>query len=213
MQDKNTRDGARAAEALAPVTRRRFLKYGFLGAAGLAAVAAGGFAVLRRSPLDAIDKPGHLVSLSQNEYHLFSRAIQVLLPLDGTQLTPLEQVPVIENIDHMLGLLPAHLRGDVGTGLGLFDNAAVLSGWHGRRFVDLDDQQAAAYFDAWSRGGTIQRALATLIKQFVYVSYWREPVTWPPVEFDGQVSDRWGIAYLGNAPLPVEDLPVSGEQA
>lgn len=213
MQDNQTRDSARAAEALAPVTRRRFLKYGFLGAAGAAALAAGGFALLRRSPLDGVARPEHLTNLAQAEYHLFNRAIRVLLPLEGTPLTPLEQVPVIENVDHMMGLLPGHLRKDVSMGLGLFDNAAVLSGWHGKRFVDLDDADAAAYFDAWSRGGTIQRALATLIKQFVYVSYWREPVTWPPVEFDGPVSDDWGIAYLGNAPLPAEDQPTAGERA
>lgn len=208
----NSADARRAAAPIEPVTRRRFLKGAMIGSAAVVGLAAGGFAWLRRSPLDGLPRPDHLANLSQGEYHLFNRAISVLLPLQDTNLTPLDQVPVIENINHMISLLPAHLRKDVGTGLALFDNAAVLSGWHGRRFVDLTDADAVAYFDAWSRGGTIQRALASLIKQFVYVSYWREPATWPPVHFDGPVSDDWGIAYLGNAPLPAEDQP-AGENA
>ncbi len=91
----------------------------------------------------------------------------------------------------------------MGTGLGLFDNAAVLS--HGRRFVDLSDADARAYFDSWGRASVIQRTLATVIKQLTYSAYWQEPATWAPTGFDGPVSDKWGLAYLGNAPLPADD--------
>lgn len=210
MSSPDVSDRAQAVRQAAPLsrlTRRGFLRYGLIGSAALAAAAAGGFAILRRSPVDSLPVAEGIRNLSAGEHHLFRRAIEVLLPTAGTALTPVEDVPVLANIDHMMGLLPAHVRTELGTGLALFDNAAVVSGLHGRRFVDLDDQAAVAYFDAWSRGHSIQRALNTVIKQFVYTAYWREPVTWPPVEFDGPVSDDWGLDYLGNAPLPREDRP------
>lgn len=201
-----------AAAPMAALSRRRFLKTALLGSAGLAVLAGGTFAVLRRSPVDSMAVPDSIRHLSHSEYHLFRRATEVLLPVAGTPLTPLSEVPVLAHIDAMMGLLPAHLRKDVSAGLALFDNAAVVSGWHGRRFVDLEDNAAVAYFDRWSRGHVIQRTLNAVIKQFVYVSYWRDPKTWPPVDFDGPVSDRWGIAYLGNAPLPDESaLPQTVE--
>ena len=196
---------ARISADMAGFGRRSFLKWALWGSAGAAAVAAGGIALLRRSPVDDKPVPEHIRHLSATEYHLFHRAIEVLLPVAGSALTPLAQVPVMENIDHTMGLVDPHVRKDLAMGLSLFDNAAVVVGMHGKRFVDLDDDAAVAYFDNWSRGGMIQKALATVVKKFVYISYWREPVTWPPVAFEGPVSDKWGIAYLGNAPLPVQD--------
>ncbi len=121
-------------------------------------------------------------------------ALPVLLPLAGTSLRPVAEVPVLAHIDAMMALLPKALRQDVATGLTLFDHAALVSGLHGKRFVDLESDAARDYFDAWSRGNSIQRALATLVKKFVYVAYWRDPATWPAIEFDGPVSDRWGLA-------------------
>ena len=198
-------EAARISADMAGFGRRSFLKWVLWGSAGAAVLAAGSVALLRRSPVDDQPLPDHIRHLSASEYHLFKRAIEVLLPVAGSGLTPLAQVPVIDNIDHTMGLIAPHVRKDLATGLTLFDNAAVLVGLHGRRFVDLDDDAAVAYFDNWSRGGMIQKALATVVKKFVYISYWREPATWPPVAFDGPVSDKWGIAYLGNAPLPEQD--------
>lgn len=204
----NTPSSTRAAEqAAAPIVslgRRRFLRHALFGTAAVLTIAGGGFAWLRRSPLDREPVPDTIRHLSAAEYHLLQRATQVLLPLSGTSLAPLSQVPVLANIDHMVGLLPAHIRKQVAAGLALFDNAAVVAGWHGRRFVDLDDAAAVDYFDRWAAGNSIQRALSTLVKRFVYVAYWRDPATWDAVEFDGPVSEKWGLAYLGNAPLPQE---------
>jgi len=189
-------------QALAPVSRRRVLRWALYGGAAVMVGAGAAFSLLRRSPRDQMAVPESLEALSASEYHLFERATAVLLPLASTPLTPLSAVPVIAHIDAMMALLPAGLRQDVTAGLALFDHAALVSGWHGKRFVDLGDAEALAYFDAWSRGNSIQRALATLVKKFVYVAYWRDPATWPPIEFDGPVSDRWGLVSLGNAPLP-----------
>ncbi|WP_232802463.1 hypothetical protein [Alloalcanivorax mobilis] len=184
------------------VTRRRFLKWTLIGAAGAAAVAAGGFALLRRSPLDRRPPPAWADGLSRQEFHLFDRARVALLPTAGSVLTPADRVPVVANVQRTLGFVDAATRKDLAMAFTLFDNAAVFS--HGKRFVDLDEQQARLWFDQWGAGNTLQRTLATVIKQLTYSAYWRHPSTWAAVEFDGPVSERWGLAYLGNAPLPVE---------
>lgn len=205
-----TKQQADAAVApLASLSRRKLLKTALWASAGTALVAAGGFAWLRRSPVDDMPIAEGLKHLSASEYHLFRRAIEVLLPTDGTPLTPVAQIPVIANIDHLMGLVEPAIREELGVALGLFDNAAVFSGLHGKRFVDLDDEAALKYFDVWAAGNTLQRTLATVVKKFVYVSYWRDPATWPAVRFDGPVSDRWGIPSLGNSPLPDESVEVT----
>lgn len=192
------------AAALAPVSRRRFLRLAMWGAASVTAAGAGLVAVLRRSPVDDVPVPATIHYLSAAEYHLFARAMPVLLPVTGTALPSLQQVPVLQTIDAMIGLLSPAVRKELGAGLALFDHAALVSGWHGKRFVDLDDEAVRDYFERWAHGNSIQKALATVVKKFVYVAYWRDPRTWPAIEFDGPVSDRWGIASLGNTPLPDE---------
>lgn len=182
------------------MARRQFLKWGLGGVAAVSAVAAGGFALLRRSPRDALAPPEWATGLSASEYHLFDHARVVLLPVDGTPLTDSATVPVLQNIQTILGYLDSATRKELAAGLALFDNVAVFS--HGCRFVDLEAPQARALFDRWGEGSVLQRTLTTVIKQLVYSGYWQEPATWPPTEFDGPVSEKWGLAYLGNAPLP-----------
>ena len=135
----------------------------------------------------------------------------MLLPLSGTRLASIDTVPVLHNIDAMMGLLSQSVRKELAAGLAVFDYAALVSGWHGKRFIDLDSNEAVAYFDRWSQGNSVQRALATVIKKFVYVAYWRDPATWPAIEFDGPVSDRWGLPSLGNTPMPNETANVKKE--
>ncbi len=195
----------KAAQGVARLGRRPFLKSLLWGGAAVAAVAGGSFAWLRRSTVDDEPVPGWVRHLHANEYHLMRRLIPALLPVAGTNLTPPEQVPVLRNIDAMMGQLRPTVRQDLAKGLVLMDNAAVVSGWHGQRLVDLEPESARAYFDAWTRGNSIQRAVQGAVKQFVYTSYWREPATWPPVKFDGPVTEEWGLEYLGNAPLPEAD--------
>lgn len=182
------------------LARRQFLKWGLAGVAAASAVAAGGFALLRRSPRDQIAPPEWVAGLSASEFHLFDRAREVLLPVTGTALVDSENVPVVENVQKTLGFLDPVTRKELGAGLSLFDNVVVFS--HGSRFIDLDLPTARRLFDHWGEGSVLQRTLTTVIKQLVYSGYWQDPATWPAVEFDGPVSEKWGLAYLGNAPLP-----------
>ncbi|MBQ0753567.1 MAG: hypothetical protein KBT87_02690 [Gammaproteobacteria bacterium] len=189
---------------LQAMTRRRFLRWLLYSAAAASTCGVVAFAWMKRSPLDQVAVPVGQQSLSAAEYHLFRRAAAVLLPTEGRVFAPLAQIPVLENIDSMLALLAPAVRDELSIGLALFDHGALVSGWHGKRFVDLNNAQALDYFDRWATGNTIQRTLATVVKKMVYVAYWRDANTWPAIEFDGPVSDRWGLASLGNAPLPTD---------
>lgn len=191
------------------LARRQFLKWGLGGVAAVTAVAAGGFALLRRSPRDDMPAPEWATGLSAAEYHLFERARVVLLPVEGTNLVDSATVPVVQNVQTTLSFLDPVTRKELGAGLSLFDNVVVFS--HGCRFVDLEAGPARELFDRWGEGSVLQRTLTTVIKQLVYSGYWQEPATWPPTEFDGPVSDKWGLPYLGNAPLP-QDSPVASQQ-
>jgi hypothetical protein len=184
---------------LAPLSRRRFLRWGL----GLTALAVGGFAVLRRSPLDSTPLPATVRHMSLPEYLLISRVASVMLPTAGTAMLDPQQVPVAANIDHVFKNLEPDVRKQLGVGLALFDNMAVLTGGHRSRFVDLPDASARVYLQEWISSDRLpQRAIALALTRLASTGYWSDPQTWPAVGYDGPVSRKWGIPSQGNAPLP-----------
>lgn len=188
--------------ALSPLSRRRFLKMGLWTAAGVTAVAAGGFALLRRSPRDSLAMPEGLSWMEPSHYQLFSRLAEVLLPTAGTALFPVEKVPVVAHVNTILGSLDPDVRKQLGMGLSLFDNAAVVGHW--RRFVDLSDADALAYVTDWVNSDAMpKRAIGFVVTKLTHTGYWMDSQTWPAVEFDGPVTKKWGIPARGNQPLPV----------
>lgn len=198
-------DTARAAAdvsaTLAPLGRRRFLKIALWGSAGLLAAAAGGFALLRRSPHDSEPVPAGLQHMDAAQYRLFHRLAEVLLPTGGGRFFPVSEVPVALNVDAILGALEPEVRQQLAMGLGLLDNAAVLR--HGKRLVDLEPEAARAYVNDWVNSGAMaQRAIGLVASKLTHTGYWLDARTWPAIEFDGPVSKKWGIASRGNQPLP-----------
>lgn len=178
---------------LAPLSRRAFLT----GAASAAALA-----LAACSP--AQPPPGEFKHLASDEHRLFVKLLPVFLPVEGTGLVAPMAVPTLANIDGFFGRFPPKLRGDLGLGLKLFDYGALVIGWHFRRFISLDADAARAYCARWESGNTVQRGVFGALKQIIYVSYWREPATWPPIGYEGPVTARYGLPRLGNAPLPPE---------
>jgi hypothetical protein len=163
--------------------------------------AAGGFALLRRSPHDREPVPGGVAHLDAASYHLFRQLGLVLLPTAGTGLFPADQVPVAEHVDGILEALAPEVRKQLFVGLALFDNAAVFS--HGRRLVDLSPEQARAYVESWVDSDSLtQRTLGLVASKLTHTAYWMDARTWPAVEFDGPVSKKWGLVPRGNQPLP-----------
>ena len=48
----------------------------------------------------------------------------------------------------------------------------------------------------------LQGGLIVSLKTLLGVAYWRDPRTWPALEYDGPVTKKWGIRRLGNMPVP-----------
>lgn len=197
-----TKEVAADIEAtLAPLSRRRFLKASLWVSAGAVTLAAGGFAWLRRSPIDEMSAPDGLLALTADQYRFFHRMADLLLPTAGTALVPASEILVADHIDDLLAVLDADIRKQLGIGLSLIDNAAVFT--HGCRLVDLSPEKAQAYVNDWVNSDTLmKRALGGAVSRLVHTGYWMDERTWPTLEFDGAVSVRWGIPSLGNQPLP-----------
>lgn len=186
---------------LAPLSRRRFLRTALWATAGVSAVAAGGFAVLRRSPVDAQPVPAGLRYLSAAQYHLFNQLAVALLPTTGA-LPPAASIPVAMHVDAIFGALTPDVREQLGMGLSLLDNAAVFS--HGKRLVDLSPAQAQQYISDWVNAAAMpKRALGLVASKLTHTGYWLDARTWPAIEFDGPVTKKWGIVALGNQTQPV----------
>ena len=186
-----------AEPAVQALNRRSFLKTGLLLGAGISTgLSLGGCS----SPAGTL--PDGIRVLSAKHMPLFEKLIPVLLPVEGSILTPPSAVPVIANIDAMLGLMQASTREDVLVLFDLFEYSSIFS-TELARFSQLDNIEARNYIEACQSSSLfIQRAVVTAIKKFIYIGYWRDEKTWGPIEFDGPVSKQWKLPSLGNAPLP-----------
>ena len=176
--------------------RRDFLKFGAI-ACGVAVAAGGG-------PLSsaAAAPPPPIKVMSEADYAVFERLMEVMFPLEGTSLVPLKDIPVLATLDGALlaTMEPSILKG-LRDGIAYFNNGPVAL--TGRRFTELSNEEAAKFCDAWANSADApQRALAVGLKKLVGLAYWANPPTWAPLGYDGPVSDAWRVDSLGNAPLP-----------
>lgn len=180
------------------LSRRRFLRSSVVLGAGISSVLTIGACSSSSEPV-----PEGIENLQASHIKIFQRLAEVLFPVEGTGVKPPSEIPLIENIDTMLGSLEPSMLEDVHGLISLFNVGPYVSGFHLKAFVDLDTAAAIDYIDSWQQGFFIQRAIASTMKKFVYASYWRDESTWPVLEFDGPVSKKWGLPRLGNAPLPI----------
>jgi len=191
------------ARDLSPLSRRKFLKLGAIaGGAGLSA-ALGAFHFFSGSNVPMPIMPSSIKNLKPEEYRLFLKIIEVLFP-PSPPLANASSLPVIENIDSVIGSLPENIRTDFGLGMKLFDKGSVIVGHHLKPFTDLSNKAAAQYIRAWHQGYLIQRSIVVAIKKIAYLSYWRNAETWVALDYEGPITKKYGIPSLGNAPLPME---------
>lgn len=146
--------------------------------------------------------------LDSDQMAFFHRAVTVMLPTQGTSLTPVEKVPVLQNIDHLLSLMHPDIRSNLTMALNLFEYGGWVMGWHFSRFTRMNTEDSTQYIESWQNGHPMQQGIVSVLKRLVYSSYWRDESTWVPLQFDGPVSDRWGLPSLGEAPLPEYPLPL-----
>jgi len=203
---KRTTDGnltLEVARDLSPLSRRRFLKLGLIvSGAGLSTV-IGSFYYFAGSNVPMPTPPSTIKNLSSEEYRLFLKIIEVLFPM-SPPLPEAFRLPVIENIDSVIGNLPENIRADFSLGMKLFDKGSVIVGRHLKPFTDLSNEVAVQYIQTWHQGNLIQRSIVVAIKKIAYLSYWRNAETWVALDFEGPITKKYGIPSLGNAPLPME---------
>ena len=189
-----------AISAMQQFSRRDFLKF-FAAYSGVASVGISGIAL----PFAACAAvPDGISFMGEAEYKVFHRLMRVTLPVDGTPLASLEQIPVMKTLDAALlaGMAP-HVLNGLKQGINLFEQGAIQPS--GKVFSQLDDKDATAFCDAWGNSADpMQRGLVTGLKKLVELAYWANPPTWAALGYDGPVSKRWGLKPLGNAPMPVK---------
>lgn len=184
------------------LTRRQLFRSGTLLGAGLGLPAA----ALARNRADG-DLPDYIKSLSETEYRVFDRLRVILLPVRGFGGLPsTEDVPVMANLDDLVGRLNEFPRRLLRIGVNAFEYGSF---WNFSRFSSKDDEAAFRQVEAWQNGLFLQRGLMSDIKTLVTFAYWRDPRTWNLLEYDGPVTEKWGIKRLGNAPLPHATLAAS----
>jgi hypothetical protein len=178
-----------AMKIVARLSRRDFMRF---SAAAAAASAAGRLAAA----------PADLKFISDSEAAVFTRLAQVVLPVAGSPLAPWTPEGLLQTLDAaLLGTMEPHILAGLKGGVAYFDAGPVAS--YGKRFTALDDEQATRFCDEWGNGTQPpQRALAMGLKKLVQLSYWANPASWAPLEYDGPMSRRLGLPSLGNAPLP-----------
>ncbi|MDZ4296805.1 MAG: hypothetical protein U0998_10100 [Moraxellaceae bacterium] len=188
---------------LKPLARRRFLKWTLGISASLVAVCAGLFSWRRLSPVDRLPVPDDLLHISTAHYHLFNRLAEILLPTEGSDMLPVQQIPVAVRVDQLMFGIEPSVRKQLLTGLSLFDNMSVIRFSNASRFVDLSTEDATRYMDDWVNSPIFAlRAVASAAGRLVKTAYWSAPETWPAIGYSGPVTSVRGIISLGNSPLP-----------
>lgn len=141
--------------------------------------------------------------LNIEQFMIFKKVTAIMLPLHGTEFTPLDKIPYMQNIDNYLGDIPSHFRDDFFTGLSLFKYASIIIGFNFNTFTNLSDEAALSYCQSWQQGFSFQQALINVLQKFVIGAYWSDEKTWGPIEYFGPVTRKNNIPRLGNAPTPI----------
>lgn len=185
---------------LEPLSRRSFLRtFAVTGMVLTAAVSSGCSTLLGRREAPEKLKYKHL---KPDEVATLGKLIAVYLPTDKFGLPDsLNQVPTLTNIDTMVGHMAKQTRDLLGLGLWLFEYRPMAS-FKFKRFSRLDTEKARVYVQSLQQGNFIERGLLTTMVSMIGLNYWRDPSTWDVLNYWGPVSITWGVARLGNAPLP-----------
>jgi hypothetical protein len=179
-----------AIDAIARLSRRDFVR--FSAASLVVTGAAGTHAAM----------PAGLKFMSESEAAVFAKLADVVLPVAGSKLVDLGHETILKTIDAaLLGTMAPHVLAGLKGGIQYFDQGPVET--YQKRFVQLSDEEATRFCDAWGNGALPpQRGLAMGLKKLVQLGYWANPPTWAPLEYEGPLSRKRGLASLGNAPLP-----------
>ena len=185
-----------AMEYVRRISRRDFMR----AAAAIAGTVAVASVIPVSSAFAALPKGIRI--MGEDEYVVFKRLMEVMLPVKGTSLVQLDKVPVMETLDGaLLATMPPHVWNGLKGGVKYFNEGPQAE--FGKKFVDLANGEAERFLDKWANSAEVpQRALAMGLKKLVGLAYWANPPTWKPLGYDGPMSRRAGFVSYGNAPMP-----------
>lgn len=182
---------------LASLSRRRFLKTSLVVGTTVATV------MTLPSRAFAEGVPTYIRHLSEAEFRLLDKLRVVFLATERfPDLPSTTEVPVMENLDNMIGRLNSDTRFLLSIGIKSLEFSTL---YKLKRFSSLSNEQAVAQVRSWQSGLAFQGGLIVSLKTLLGVAYWRDPRTWQGLEYDGPVTTKWGIRRLGNMPLPHDD--------
>jgi hypothetical protein len=197
----NSNDSLHSAllAGLEPLSRRRFLTTGIRATA-----AVGAFVALPAQALAAGEAaPGGLPSgiknLSLLEYRVFDKLRIVMLPTEKFELPSSQEIPVMQNVDVWVGKLNQRTRTLLTLGSQTIEYGSL---YRFSRFSQMSDAKAAQHVNNWQTGNVLQRGVMSSLKMLLTLGYWQDVRTWPALQYDGPVTEKWGIRRLGNAPMP-----------
>lgn len=182
---------------LEPLSRRRFLT------AGVRLTAATG--ALLALPGQALSAEGNkgvppgIKHLTELEYRVFDKLRVVMLPTQKYSLPSSVEVPVMQNVDDWTGKLNQRTRLLLTVGAQALEYGSLYSF---SRFSQMSDARATKHAHNWQTGNVMQRGVMSSLKMLLTLGYWQDIRTWPSLQYDGPVTERWGIRSLGNAPMP-----------
>jgi hypothetical protein len=180
---------------LASLSRRRFLKTGLIVGTSAATILTYPARVFADTGV-----PTYIKHLSEAEYRLFNKLREVFLPTERfSDLPSTTEVPVMENLDNMVGRLNSDTRFLLSLGAKTLEFSTL---YKMKRFSSLSNEQALKQVRIWQSGLALQGGLIVSLKTLLGVAYWRDPRTWPALEYDGPVTKKWGVRRLGNMPVP-----------
>lgn len=185
---------------LEPLSRRRFLT------AGVRATAAAG--ALLALPGQVLAAPGGVRKdglpegirhLTELEYRVFDKLRLIMLPTDKYDLPSSEAIPVMQNVDVWVGKLNQRTRLLLKVGAQTIEYGSL---YRFSRFSAMSADSAQRHVNNWQTGNVLQRGVMSSLKMLITLGYWQDTRTWSSLQYDGPVTEKWGIRRLGNAPLP-----------
>lgn len=182
---------------LEPLSRRSLLVSGARAAAAAGALLSLPQQMLAADKIDGV--PTGIKHLSEVEYRVLDKLRIVMLPTQKFSLPSSTQIPTMENVDVWVGKLNQRTRLLLTVGAQTLEYGSL---YRFSRFSQMPDEKAAKHVHNWQTGNVVQRGVMTSLKMLLTLGYWQDLRTWPALQYDGPVSERWGIRTLGNAPLP-----------
>ncbi|MGH8493549.1 MAG: hypothetical protein ACRERR_10685 [Moraxellaceae bacterium] len=182
---------------LEPLSRRSLLVSGARVAAAAGALLALPQQLLAAETIEGV--PAGIKHLSELEYRVMDKLRIVMLPTQKFSLPSSTQVPTMENVDAWVGKLNQRTRLLLTVGAQTLEYGSL---YRFSRFSQMPDAKASKHVNNWQTGNVVQRGVMTSLKMLLTLGYWQDLRTWPALQYDGPVSERWGIRTLGNAPLP-----------